>query len=197
MRKVIAISLIFTFLISCNQKGETQKELFNTKNLIKKDSSKVSSNPTEEKIENNDFDKPKEWLKNIFKCKNSDNNCFYLEKEKQVCTKKFYEFMIDSEELYGASNLTEEEYPNALKKYKKKWSGIYTLRDENTGEAWLFGRGQDDMENIKVVEIKKISDFNYSVFIDFGNNLKTQSMLIIVAENNEYKIDYCKTEFIE
>lgn len=28
--------------------------------------------------------------------------------------------MIDSEELFGASNLTEEEYPQTLTKYKKK-----------------------------------------------------------------------------
>ena len=142
-------------------------------------------------------DQAEEWLKNIFRCESGNGYCFYLDKEEQICTKRFYEFMTDSEEIYGASNLTENEYPKALKKYQQKWSSIYPLRNEHTGEAWLFGRGNDDTENIEKVEITKISDLKYSVYIDFGNDIRTRSEVTLVLENNEYKIDYCKTEFFE
>jgi hypothetical protein len=195
MKRLIAFGLIFTFLISCNQKKESQKEVLNSKNLIEENKSKISSNDKGEPLENNESDKPKEWIKNIFKCKNSNKICFYLEKEKEVCTKQFYEFMIDSEELYGASNLTEEEYPNALKKYKEKWMKIYPLRKDM--ETWLFGRGQDDMENIQEVLIKKVSELKYVVDIDFGENIKTKSIIKLVLNNENYKIDYCETKFIE
>lgn len=195
MKRLIAFGLIFTFLISCNRKKESQKEVINSKNLIEENKSKISSNDKEEPIENNESDKPKEWIKNIFKCKNSNKICFYLEKEKEVCTKQFYEFMIDSEELYGASNLTEEEYPNALKEYKEKWMKIYPLRKDM--EPWLFGRGQDDMENIQEVLIKKVSELKYAVDIDFGGNIKTKSIIKLVVNNENYKIDYCETKFIE
>ncbi len=138
-----------------------------------------------------------EWLKNIFKCKNESRYCFYIEYEKQLCTQRFYDFMIDSEEIYGASNLTGDDYLNALKEYKKKWKSIYPLRNEIYGQTWLFGRGNDDTEKIEKVEITKISDLKYSVFIDYGDNIKTQSEVLLVLENDKYKIDYCVTEFIE
>jgi|GEM_PF-1977815 len=151
----------------------------------------------ENKQEITNTDKAEEWLKNIFKCENGNKYCFYLDKEKQICTKRFYEFMIASEEIYGATNLTDVEYLNAFKKYKEKWTSIYPLRNEIYGETWLFGRGQDDIEHINEVIIKKISDLKYGVFVDYGGNIKTQSEVTLVVENNDYKIDYCVTEFLE
>ena len=197
MKKIIILSLIFTILISCNQKNVSQKEVLNSETIVEENNSKVSSESEEQLSEDKDSDKQKKWIKNIFKCKNSNKFCFYLEKEKEICTKEFYEFMIDSEELYGASNLTEDELPNALQKYKTKWSKIYKLRNENSGEPWLFGRGQDDMENIQEVMINKISELKYSVDIDFGENIKTKNVITLVPNNENYKIDYCETEFIE
>ncbi len=184
-------------MISCNQKNESYEKVLNSKTVIEENNSKVSSNNEEELSGINDSNKPKEWIKNIFKCKNSNKICFHLEKEKEVCTEEFYKFMIDSEELYGASNLTQEEFPNALKKYKTKWSKIYKLRNEETGEPWLFGRGQDDMENIQEVKINKISDLKYSVDIDFGDNIKTKNVITLVRNSEKYKIDYCETKFVE
>lgn len=175
MKKILIIIICTLIVISCNNKTE-QKE----KNL--------------QEIENTD--NAKEWLQNIFRCKSGKRYCFYLDKEEQICTKRFYEFMTDSEEIYGASNLTKNEYLNALKKYKQKWTSVYPVRDEHTGESFLFGRGNDDMENIENVEITKISELQYSVFVDFGNDIRTRSKVTLVLENNDYKIDYCETEFL-
>lgn len=179
MKKLLLLLVLTLALLSCDNKTKKSQEKNESENITQK------------------TDKAEDWLKNIFKCENRNGYCFYLDREKQICTKRFYEFMLDSEELFGASNLTETEYPNALSKYQKKWSKIYPLRNKKSGSAWLFGRGQDDKENIQDVKISKISNLKYSVFVDYGEGLKTQNEVILIIENNEYKIDFCNTEFIE
>lgn len=63
----------------------------------------------------------------IFECKNSQSK-YCLPNETQVCTKRFYNFMIDSEEIFRASVLTESEHPKAVLKYKK--SGLLFMNFE-------------------------------------------------------------------
>lgn len=141
------------------------------------------------------YNNPEEWLRDIFVCKNNSSTyCYYLEKEQDLCTDRFNDFLSDANEIYGPSSLTDDEYPIAKKKYEEKWSSIYPL---NTQEMWLFGRGNDDNESIKNVEINKISDLKYSVYIDYGENIKTENEVTLVADADSYKIDYCKTKFVE
>ncbi len=136
------------------------------------------------------------WLKSIFQCKDASTYCFYLGKEKKLCTRRFYHFMEDSEAIFGASNLTDKEYDSAVKKYKAKWTKIYPLRDGQ--EPWLFGRGNDDAESIKEVRVKKISGEKYYVYVDFGfANPKTESEVTLVPFEKKYKIDYCQTKFLD
>lgn len=140
-------------------------------------------------------DKAKVWLEDIFKCKTSTEGfCYYLDKEDRICSKRFMDFLIDANEIYGPSNFTEQELIEAKDRYKKKWSNIYPLYSE---EIWLFGRGNDDNENIMDVKINKISELKYSVLIDYDGKIKTQNEVTLIFENNSYKIDYCKTKFIE
>lgn len=141
------------------------------------------------------IDAGKQWLERLFECKNANKYCFYLETEEEVCTQRFYQFMVDSEERFGASNLSEQEYPDAVKKYKEKWSKTYPLRTET--EPWLFGRGQDDMENIIDVKVSKIADLNYLVVVDFNDKYKTKSKVMLVKNDNKFKIDYCQTTFLK
>lgn len=138
-------------------------------------------------------DKAKEWLESIFKCKDTTTFCYYLDKEDTICTKRYMEFLVDSNEIYGASNLTEKEVPEAERKYKEKWSKIYPLY---SGETWLFGRGNDDSETIRDVKIDKMSHLKYQVYIDYGNGTRTQNEVTLVLENTGYKIDYCKTDYL-
>lgn len=151
---------------------------------------KKISEPTQTKQSK---DLGEDWLKNIFKCKSSKGFCYDVDKENKICTKRFMNFLIDSNEIYGASNLTDEEFPAAEKKYKEKWSKIYPLYSD---EMWLFGRGNDDADNIKQVKINKISPLKYSVFIDFGDGIKSKNIVTLVRENNTFKIDYCETKII-
>lgn len=132
------------------------------------------------------------WLKSIFNCNNSSKYCFYLDKEEQVCTKRFMTFLSESEQIYGASNFTSEERKKAEIEYLKKWKNIYP---PNKKANWLFGRGQDDTEEIIAVKINKISNLKYSVFIDYGNGIKTQNEVTLISQDGSYKIDYCDTKF--
>ncbi|WP_237249555.1 hypothetical protein [Sphingobacterium faecale] len=139
-------------------------------------------------------DEGQEWLKNIFKTKTSDKYFPAYNVEEILCTKQFQEFITESGELYGPSNLTEEEYPAAEKRYKDKWSKIYPIEER---EMWLFGRGNGDMGELKKLDIAKLKDNVYRVSIDYGEGIKTQNEVTLVLENGGYKIDYCKTEFVD
>ena len=148
--KYIIINFILLFFISCS----FQKNVDTTKN---------------DTIEINKDDAEK-WLEDIFKCKNSNGFCYSIDKEEKICTKRFMNFLIDSNEIYGPTNFSDEELTDAEIKYKKKWSKIYPLYTE---EMWLFGRGQNDIENIRNVEISKVSPLKYTVFINYNGNIKT------------------------
>ena len=200
MKKVILVVLAFLFLNSCNQSKEISVSQINESKVNSTDTPLNSEEISA--IHNNEIkpknisstDAAKEWLKNLFKCRNGNKFCFYLETEEQATTKRFYEFMIDSEQIYGATNLSDEEMPLAKNKYQEKWSQIYPLRKDM--EPWLFGRGQDDMENIKNVKIEKISDLKYRVFVDYGDQYQTLNEVTLVKNKNSYLIDYCATEFL-
>lgn len=172
--KYIITNFIFLFLIS-----------FSFQNKI---------NTNENNIIEINKDDAEKWLEDIFKCKNSNSLCYSIDKEEKICTKRFMDFLIDSNEIYGPTNLTDQEFTDAEIKYKKKWSKIYPLYTE---EMWLFGRGQDDIENIKKVEITKISPLKYTVFIDYDGDIKTTNEVTLISTKNGYKIDYCKTKFLD
>ena len=198
-KTIIFILLLFS-LISCDKDTSVSSEI-SSKNtvdsiqFINKTEENLSSNQNTQKlIATNDDQAAKVWLQDLFRCRNGNQFCFYLEKEEEVCTKRFYEFMIDSEEIYGASALSEEEMPAAKKKYEKKWSGIYPLRKDM--EPWLFGRAQDDMENIKSVKIEQITPLKIRVFVDY-DSYKTLNEVILLQSNDSFLIDYCTTEYID
>lgn len=200
MNKTIFFLFAFCCLYSCSKSTSTATE--NSKenkgdsmSYLSKTEENLSSNQNTQKlIATNDDQAAKVWLQDLFKCRNGNQFCFYLEKEEEVCTKRFYEFMIDSEEIYGASALSEEEMPAAKKKYEKKWSGIYPLRKDM--EPWLFGRAQDDMENIKSVKIEQIAPLKFRVFVDY-DSYKTLNEVTLLQSNDSFLIDYCTTEYID
>ncbi|MEO5911570.1 MAG: hypothetical protein ABIP95_11825 [Pelobium sp.] len=199
LKNLSYFALALSFLVGCsgNQSAKnivTNNEKQNNDKTEFNDSLSKGNVIAKTNDGNNAIDSGALWLKNIFQCKNTAGFCFYLAKEKQLCTPRFYDFMTDSEELFGASNLTEEDYPETLKIYKEKWGKIYPLRTET--EPFLFGRGNDDMENIKEVKISKISDLNYLVFVDFGEDIKTNSKVKLTKKDKDFKIDYCETTFL-
>lgn len=192
-KTVIFVVTLFVFN-ACSKKNEVSKTS-NSEPQVLQTPSDVKDDKTNADIDNKD--EAAEWLSDIFKCKDGQKHCFYIEKEKQLCTKRFYDFMTDSEEIFEASNLTEVERQIAEKKYKKKWSNIYELRTDETGAPWLFGRGNDDSESINDLKIEKLADLKYRVFVNYGDEMKTTSDVVLVLENGDYKIDYSKTKYLD
>ncbi len=142
----------------------------------------------------NDSDDAEEWLKNIFKTKKSDQYFPAYNVEEKLCTNRFRQFIAESAELYGPSNLTDEEYPAAEKKHKEKRTEIYPTKER---EMWLFGRGNGDTGELKQLKISEIKNNIYEVFINYDNDIKTKNEVTVVSENGNFKIDYCKTEFLD
>ena len=201
MKKLIILFSAVLCLQSCKENKETQ---VSQKTEIQQSSATYANededvfalHENENTSEKNATNNPaKQWLENLFKCTNGNKFCFYLETEEKATTKRFYEFMIDSEQIYGATSLSEEEMALAKKKYEQKWSTIYHLRKDM--EPWLFGRAQDDMENIKNVKIEKIEDLKYRIFVDFDDSYQTLNEVTLIKNNNSYLIDYCATEFLD
>lgn len=187
-----ALYLSLFLLSSCNQKNKENS------NSLMNDSLQKTVDSVIIQKENtpiyNQKDTAEEWLKEIFKTKESDRYFPDYNVEEKLCTKRFQEFIAESGELYGPSNLTDAEYPAAEKKYIAKWSGIYPIEER---EMSLFGRGNGDIGELKQLKINKIKEGIYDVFIDYGNGIKTQNEVTLVSENGAYKIDYCKTKFLE
>lgn len=185
------------FLVSaCNQKGKNANQKLT--DFVRVEDQEVLADTTAFRQENDSLeshsDQAEVWLKSIFKTKNSDKYFPTYNVEEKLCTKRFQQFIAESAQLYGPSNLTDEEYPEAEKKYREKWSKIYPIEER---EMWLFGRGNDDIGELKQVEISMLKDKVYRVFIDYGNDIKTENEVTVVSENGNVKIDYCKTTFID
>lgn len=192
--KYLPICLSAFLISACNQKSnDSDRKAAASANVAAQNEVPNSTvAQTEPTMQSND--QGEEWLKNVFKNKNSDKYFPEYNVEEKLCTKRFQEFIADSGELYGPSNLSDEEYPAVEKKYKEKWSNIYPIEER---EMWLFGRGNGDIGELKLLEISKIKDGLYRVFIDYGEGIKTQNEVTLVRENGDYKIDYCKTEFVD
>ena len=189
--KYVPILLAVLLLSGCQQsQKDAQQKL--TEVVVRDTTSDGSSDASSQHTAPQTAD-AEAWLKSIFKTKNSDKHFPDYNVEEKLCTKRFFAFIVESGELYGPSNLTDEEYPAVERAYKAKWSPIYPIEER---EMWLFGRGNGDIGELKQLEIRKLKDKLYRVFIDYGNGIKTESEVTVVTEDGDYKIDYCKTVFL-
>ena len=124
MKKLIILISAFLFLHSCTQSKKTaiaENDKINiVSDSIDESEAVFALNENEINTENIDAkDSVKLWLENLFQCRNGNQFCFYLETEEKATTKRFYQFMIDSEQIYGATNLSDEEMLIAEKIIKK------------------------------------------------------------------------------
>ncbi len=171
-------------IVSCNQKNEVKQ----VAQVGEIDSlSNQSGNVAE-------TDAAEAWVRSIFKTESSDRYFPDFNVEEEYCSKRFYEFITDTVEIYGPSNITDEEYAAAERAYKLKWSKIYPIEER---EMWLFGRGNGDIGELKDLKISKLKEGLYEVYIDYGGGSKTLNEITVITENGKYKIDYCKTQFLD
>lgn len=189
-RNLILSLLLGSVLFSCQQMRTKEEE--NANELVQ--TTQDSLTASKETTAATEKDEALVWLKHIFK--NSNSNQFFpnYNVEQALCTKRYQEFIDESGQLYGPSNLTDEELVEAEAKYKTKWVKIYPLEAR---EMWLFGRGNGDGGELKQLSISKSNNLFYDVFIDYGQGIKTYNKVTVVFEEGQYKIDYCKTEFIK
>jgi len=180
MKSLYATIGLFCMLASCTNSAQDHKSA-TANHPAKQIPFKDSTRTVEQDTAVGQHQQAEAWLKGIFQCTGSASGkyCYYLDK--------------DANEIYGPSNLTDEELPKAEAAYKAKWGKIYPLY---TAENWLFGRGNDDALDIKDVKIDKVTESKFLVFIDYGNDIRTKNEVQLVNEQGSYKIDYCKTTFL-
>ena len=135
------------------------------------------------------------WLKSIFQCNNGSDYCF--PNEEKVCTKRYYEYFVESLGIYEYPDFeTDNEQVAAEKAFKNKWKDIYP---QDAAILSPFGRGngvETGME-LKNVNIIFHSDYKYTVVIDYSDGIKTTSEVTLIANGNSFLIDYMKSEYIE
>lgn len=135
------------------------------------------------------------WLKSIFNCQDGNGYCF--PNEESVLTEQYYQFFIESLQIYEYPNFeTEEEQIVAEKTYKQKWKDIYPLDKE----IWYpFGRGNGVEPGFKLnnVVITHLADLIYSVMIHFDEDDLFLSTLQLVQSGDDFLIDYIETVYLE
>ena len=135
------------------------------------------------------------WLKSIFNCQDGNGYCF--PDEERVLTEQYYQFFIESLQIFEYPNFeTEEEQIAAEEAYKNKWKDIYPLGKE----IWYpFGRGNGVEPGflLKNVVITHLSDLIYSVMVHFGEDDLFLSTLSLVQFGDSFLIDYIETVYLE
>lgn len=165
----------------------------------------ISCNLHSDKKEDTNFEKDfdnkqqissgEKWLKSIFQCNNGIDYCF--PDEEKVFTERYYQYFIESLEIFEYPDFeTENEQIIAEKAYKKKWKDIYPLDVEVISP---FGRGNGLVsgQKLKNVRITCISDQKYTIIIDYGEGIKTSTEVTLVPNGNSFLIDYMKSNFIK
>ena len=101
MKKLILLLSTTLFLHSCNESKQNISSEINETNenaidCITQNEDVFALHENEKSTENaSSKDTAKEWLEGLFKCKNENKFCLYLETEEQATTKRFYQFMVE------------------------------------------------------------------------------------------------------
>ena len=175
-----------------SSKGVVTKGYLKTSALAK-----IQTNSTQPALQATEHLRPDQdagshWLKEIFTCKKSANFCF--PNSNNIYTKRMLEYFSEADDIYGMSDLNDKERIIAEKKYKNKWKDIYPLKKDDLPP---FGRGNGNIDELKKVTVKKLSDMEYRVIIDYGNNIKTSNDLKLIKNGNSFLIDFMKSDFLE
>ena len=135
------------------------------------------------------------WLKSIFQCQNENDYCF--PDEEKVCTARYYEFFIESLEIFEYPDFeTENERIAAEEAFKRKWEGIYPV-DVPVLSPFGRGNGIESGQQLENVAITSHFDMKYTVTIDYGGGIKATSEVTLIGNDDSFLIDYMKSDFIE
>lgn len=173
--------LITGLLISCSQSSGK-----NNKN---------KSNLMDETINEQQILSSKAWLERIFECQDGNGYCF--PDEERVLTEQYYQFFIESLNIFEYPNFeTEVEQKAAEEAYKNKWKDIYPVGKE----IWYpFGRGNGVEPGFKLknVVVTHLADLIYSVMVHFDEDDLFLNTLQLVQSGDDFLIDYIETVYLE
>lgn len=201
-KRYFLIFLILLITISCanSTDGNTKEKLTSTINNLfsslkpEENSSETDSTEVDSTqlvlADEMDSDAGLEWLKGIFKCDNSSGFC--LPDEEKVTTKRFWEFVVASNEInanpYGWE---DEELQDAERKYQEEWEEVYPLYQE---EIWPFGRGNGGVPDLENVEVSSLGNQQYQVDIQYHESYSTKNKVTLIPVKDGFLIDYIQTE---
>ena len=135
------------------------------------------------------------WLKGIFDCHDGNSYCF--PEEERVLTEQYYQFFIESLQIFEYPDFeTEEEQIAAEKAHEQKWKDIYPVGKE----IWYpFGRGNGIEAGFKLknVVVTHLADLIYSVMIHFDEEDLFLNTLRLVHSGDDFLIDYIETVYLE
>lgn len=135
------------------------------------------------------------WLKGIFDCQNGKGYCF--PEEERVLTEQYYQFFIESLQIYEYPDFeTDADQVAAEKAHKQKWRDIYPVGKE----IWYpFGRGNGIEAGFKLknVVVTHLADLIYSVMIHFDEEDLFLNTLRLVHSGDDFLIDYIETVYLE
>lgn len=140
-------------------------------------------------------DSGEKWLNSIFQCENGTDYC--LPNDRDVFTERYYEFYLESLEIFEYPNFdTKEEEVAAKESYRKRWTGIYPL-DHYIWSPFGRGNGMDAAERLENVTITRISNLEYNVLVEYLDGNVFSNDLLLVSSGDTFLIDYIATELRE
>ena len=129
-----------------------------------------------------------QWLTRLFTCRDGSGYCF-PDFDTEFMTERLSEFWGEALELYsGFFEGSDEELQAAIECYKRKWNGIYPVKEEDYN---IFGVGNGDTEKLNDVRITPLGDLKFHVFIDFGY-ASSHTDVTLVKHADGFLIDYMK-----
>ena len=173
--------LLVTMSISCSQSSNN--------------TDKYKSDSLKETISEQQVISGETWLKSIFQCQDGNGYCF--PDEESVLTEQYYQFFIESLNIYEYPDFeTEEEREVAEEAYEDKWKDVYPL-DKDVLYPFGRGNGVEKGFNLKNVTISHLSDLKYSLLVDYGVEGIFLNALLLVPSDDAFLIDYIETKYLD
>lgn len=132
------------------------------------------------------LDKGGRWLMALFQ--SSEREGFFLPYDEAVFTPRLHQFFEESYMLYDtrSNDMSDAELEEAKELYKKKWEGIYPIKEDAMG---FFGAGYDDLEIVENVKVVPLGELRYNVILEYEWRGAIQSTVRLVEQGEGFVID--------
>ncbi|SPY35543.1 Uncharacterised protein [Porphyromonas cangingivalis] len=170
MKRLITMTVTLLMLLSCEGKKQQTNEI------------------TPEQIEAG-----AKWIERLIV---NDDHEVVIDKidYDKVMSPRLLEFFGDAMTVYGPSDMTDEEYQVAEQEYKKKWEGIYPLKEDDYA---LFGVGNGETMSLYDLKITHKEGLSYDVYIYYDERISTLTEVTLIPHEEAFLIDYAAMHFFD